>query len=52
VHESRAAERMLDGAEVMLSSPTRPMTASRSTKPSRIIAVAKTMDWIEGNKPN
>jgi hypothetical protein len=37
----------------MLSSPTKAHDgiAIRHT-PSRIIAVAKMMDWIEGNKPN
>jgi len=43
---------VLDGAEGDAVMADKAMTASRSATPSRIIAVAKVMDWIEGSKPN
>jgi hypothetical protein len=48
----RTAEAMLDGVEGDAVIADKAMTASRSATPSRIIAVVKMMDWIEGNKPN
>jgi len=43
---------MLDGAEGDAVMADKAMTASRSANTIEIIAVAKTMDWIEGSKPN
>jgi hypothetical protein len=47
----RTTEAMLDGAEGEAVTADKAMTASRSATPSRIIAVARMMDWIEGREP-
>jgi hypothetical protein len=43
---------MVDGTEGGAVMADMAMTASRSATPSRIIAGARMMDWIDGSKPH